>query len=231
MTIKITIESDSEDARYFDNLMRQINDSIAVGDKSRVSGTFTKEAKEVPEVQPNRWPRLRNISVDSRAEADEIVGNLRYILQRWGYVTVADLLAEVGKSSESVDTTYGWTSLTALQYRGSRHSGPIQLWLPTPEPVPTRPKGASNTYQARNLKTQVVDTIHMSTRLEAENVLDRLKGLVEQYGAATVENLYNAVGIRATYLDQRWGWKNLDRAYISYSTKGYGLIFTKPELL
>src|SRR6187431_3512313 len=111
MTIKITIEVDSENEQQFEELQRHIRSMTkSVCDRypavtHHVSESFIKEGREVAdEVKPGRWPRLRDIILPSRADADEVVEYLRHVLRKQGFVTVADLLKEVGKTSELADT-------------------------------------------------------------------------------------------------------------------------------
>lgn len=53
------------------------------------------------------------------------------------------------------------------------------------------------------------EEITLPTRVEAEEVLDNLKALLDQYDSATVADLYELVGIKASHTDQKWGWTEL----------------------
>lgn len=43
---------------------------------------------------------------------------------------------------------------------------------------------------------------------DAKAVVDNLRGRIYRYNEATVSDLYSAVGITASYVDDNWGWVN-----------------------
>lgn len=61
----------------------------------------------------------------------------------------------------------------------------------------------------------------LQTRGEAENVLDRLQDLVDQYDVATVSDLYELVGITGSFTDDKWGWTDLRGASVRRVRDGY----------
>lgn len=95
----------------------------------------------------------------------------------------------------------------------------------SPAAEPTR----SFTRRAR--ATHDFDEIVLQTRQEAEDVIDRLYDVVARYGAATVSDLYELVGITSTHTDQKWGWEELRGASVSRVRSGYLLDLPEPEPL
>lgn len=65
------------------------------------------------------------------------------------------------------------------------------------------------------------DDVILASRGEAEEVLDRLHELVDQYGVATVEDYYDLVGISGQFTDVKWGWNDLRSATIRHVHGGY----------
>ncbi len=63
--------------------------------------------------------------------------------------------------------------------------------------------------------------IIIDSRGEAEEVIDRLIGLVDDYGCATVQDLYDLVGLSGNYTDQKWGWNDLRTASVISTRGGY----------
>jgi len=61
----------------------------------------------------------------------------------------------------------------------------------------------------------------LSSRGEAEHVLDSLTNLVDEYGVATVSDLYDLVGITGNFTDDKWGWYDLRGSAISRIREGY----------
>jgi hypothetical protein len=71
------------------------------------------------------------------------------------------------------------------------------------------------------------DDIIMSTRAEAESVIDELRDIVEQYGHASVRNLYELVDEKAHSTDENWGWFDLRHASVRHVSNGYLLNLPK----
>lgn len=94
-----------------------------------------------------------------------------------------------------------------------------------------RPKNPGRDFSTRKRTMGNFDDIVIKTRLEAEDVLIRLTGLVEQYDQATVDDLYSAVGITGDYTDRSYGWVNLTRANVVPCRGGYLLNLPKPIYL
>lgn len=247
MTIKITIEVDSENEQQFEELQRHIrNMTRSVCERypkvtHHVSESFVKEGREVagypkggyfkeaPAVKPDRcWPLLPAIMFPSRAEAESALDAMRYILRRQGYVTVADVLAETGKSSELVDTKYGWTNLVTAQFRGGRNG--TQLWLPTPQALPQKTRPYSGGTVNRR---QPIESIVLSTGDEAAEVLKVLWDMGKTFGSVSVGDLYNVVGVESAHTDHKWGWKFLSAANssIKLTDEGYEIVLPTPILL
>lgn len=75
------------------------------------------------------------------------------------------------------------------------------------------------------------DDIVIDDRAEAEEVIDNLYELVSQYGAATIADLYELVGLGSTHVDHRWGWTSLEGSGVSRIRDGYLLDLPDPEPL
>jgi hypothetical protein len=61
----------------------------------------------------------------------------------------------------------------------------------------------------------------LSSRGEAEHVLDNLTALIDDYGVATVSDLYDLVGITGNFTDDKWGWYDLRGSAVSRVREGY----------
>lgn len=61
----------------------------------------------------------------------------------------------------------------------------------------------------------------LTSRGEAEEVLDRLTALIDQYQVATVSDLYDLVGITGSFTDDKWGWFDLRGSQINRVREGY----------
>lgn len=72
------------------------------------------------------------------------------------------------------------------------------------------------------------DEIVLESRVEAEEVIDRLFDLVSRYETATVADLYELVGISSSHTDHKWGWTSLRGAGVSRVRDGYLLDLPDP---
>lgn len=83
----------------------------------------------------------------------------------------------------------------------------------------------------RGRATHNFDEIIIADRAEAEEVLDQLATLIEDFGQAKVSDLYTMVGISGSYIDDRWGWTNISTATTSRVRQGYLLDLPAPITL
>lgn len=65
------------------------------------------------------------------------------------------------------------------------------------------------------------DDYYFDSRGEAEEVLDRMDELIDAYGAATVGDFYDMIGITGKYTDNNYGWTNISRASVQRTRDGY----------
>lgn len=75
------------------------------------------------------------------------------------------------------------------------------------------------------------DEIILETRVEAQEILDRLFDWLERYDQVSVAELYEMVGISSNFVDRKWGWTDLHNAGVSRAGRGYLLNLPRPEPL
>lgn len=63
--------------------------------------------------------------------------------------------------------------------------------------------------------------IVLATRAEAETVVGRLQDIVDMYETVSVADLYELVGLKSTYVDQRWGWSGLHDVSVRQVREGF----------
>ena len=66
-----------------------------------------------------------------------------------------------------------------------------------------------------------VNMQEISDRGEAEEVLAELRNSIAMYGQVKVSEYYDLLGKRATYTDERYGWRNLDNVVIRPTVGGF----------
>lgn len=67
----------------------------------------------------------------------------------------------------------------------------------------------------------VRDEFILSSREEAELVLERMNDIIDQYQVASVADLNELVGLHHTHVDQNWGWEYLGDVPIRQIREGY----------
>jgi hypothetical protein len=75
------------------------------------------------------------------------------------------------------------------------------------------------------------DDIVLDSRVEAEEVIDKLFEVVSRYGGASVADLYELVGLSSAHTDQKWGWTDVRGAGVTRIRGGYLLDLPDPEPL
>lgn len=69
------------------------------------------------------------------------------------------------------------------------------------------------------------------TRIEAEEVVERMYDILETDGNVTVADFYSLAGIRSAYTDETYGWVNLRSCTVQKVRDGYTINLPKPKLL
>lgn len=75
------------------------------------------------------------------------------------------------------------------------------------------------------------DDIILESRGEAEEVLSHLVDLTEDYGMASVADLYDLVGVTSNFTDNKYGWDNLASGRVVPVRGGYLLELPRPIVL
>lgn len=79
----------------------------------------------------------------------------------------------------------------------------------------------------RRIRRGVSDIV-VRTRGDAQRVLEAMLDEIDEYKACTVASFYDACGEESTFVDNKWGWRNLRSA--SYEpARGGGYCFVLPE--
>lgn len=80
----------------------------------------------------------------------------------------------------------------------------------------------------RSRATHDFDTIVIETRGEAEQVLDHLTMMIDEYDVVKVADFYEAVGVTSSFQDNKWGWNNLSTANVRRARAG-GFVLNLPR--
>jgi hypothetical protein len=160
----------------------------------------------------------------------------------WGFVTL-DVLVPAAKDmfadavSQGVERMiYGEARSTGR--RSGRHPGDPRVSYnrysspsTTTRAGNTQRGGPQQELSRRARSSHDFDEVILPTRVEADEVIERLFDLVSQYEVATVGDLYDLLGVTGSYTDAKWGWFDLRGAGVTRVRHGYLLDLPKPEPL
>jgi hypothetical protein len=87
--------------------------------------------------------------------------------------------------------------------------------------------------KARTISTQArargsFDEIVIASRIEAEEVLERMFDILQNYEVVLVSDLYALTGIETSHTDHRWGWTSLRGAKV-IPVRGHGYLLELPD--
>lgn len=83
----------------------------------------------------------------------------------------------------------------------------------------------------RARRSQSFDEIIIEDRGEAEHVIDQLVDLIDRFQVASVNDLYELVGVTPDTAGERWGWYNLSSAKAVRTRDGYLLDLPRAEFI
>lgn len=95
----------------------------------------------------------------------------------------------------------------------------------------SKPERTSSSVTFRSLSRDKYEDVILEDRGEAEDVIEALVDLIEQYGVATLADFYELVGIAGDFADNKYGWRNLSTARVVRVREGYSIEFPKARAL
>jgi hypothetical protein len=84
-------------------------------------------------------------------------------------------------------------------------------------------------YRAKYERSNNFDDIIVSSKAEAERVVERLLDIVDKYDVATVADLRNLLGLPSSHVDNKWGWTDIRAADVRQVREGYLIEIPLPE--
>lgn len=72
-----------------------------------------------------------DVSVESKSEALDVLDNMAYYIEEYGYCTVTDLYDMLGKTPPTTGIDYGWESMSSIRHERT-FGGEYRLMLPRP---------------------------------------------------------------------------------------------------
>jgi hypothetical protein len=103
-------------------------------DRDRSYMPYNRISRERPSRELSRLERsrhdFRNIIIESRGEAEDVLGHLADLIQDYGVASVADYYDLLGIESAFTDNNYGWTNISDAYVQRVRQGYSINLPRP-----------------------------------------------------------------------------------------------------
>jgi hypothetical protein len=191
-------------------------DYPANSQKSKQTRTHSKE-KHIEKITSGEVIQRKPSRLKDAFSGDDTNSVISYILFDVVIPAAKSMLADAtsefiermlfGEGRRNSGGRKGYTSYNKV-YNGPRNSNNPNK---TGRPEMSRRARASHDF----------NEVILSSRGEAEHVLDSLIALIEDYGVATVSDLYDLVGITGNFTDDKWGWYELRGSNITRVREGF----------
>lgn len=91
-----------------------------------------------------------------------------------------------------------------------------------------RSGGSSSSRQSSNMR-QSREEVILSSRGEADLVIERMNDLIEAYGQASMADFNELVGFSSSHIDEKWGWRDIRDVEVRQIREGW-LIDLPPQI-
>lgn len=145
---------------------------------------------------------------------------------------IYDVIIPAAKNMISDTVSNGIEMLLFGQTRGSRtRRDKGKSYVSYSNYYKDRGRDRDRQVSQRNRARHNFDDIILESRGEAEEVLSHLVDLTEDYGMASVADLYDLVGVTSNFTDNKYGWDNLSSGRVVPVRGGYLLELPRPIVL
>lgn len=197
-------------------------------DKSKLGEYEDKKVERITSSDPIRRKKSLGKSFKNTFFGGDAKTALQYVVFAVLIPSAKEMLAEAG--SQGIERLIFGESRARTP--ASRPSGPLGVVSYNRYSMGKKPSEPVNRAISRRARvTHDFDEIVLTSRQEAEEVIDRLYDIVGQYGSVSVSDLYDMVGIESTHTDMKWGWEELRGAGVGRVRNGYLLDLPDPEPL
>jgi hypothetical protein len=85
--------------------------------------------------------------------------------------------------------------------------------------------------RGRSDSRQRTDDVVFTKRTDAEETLDKMVDVIDEYNTVSLAEFYDLVGLPSEFVHNNWGWDNLSRAEVIRTRYGYALDLPEPKAL
>lgn len=184
-----------------------------------------KEKKEIVSVAKARVKR--------ESTAKKVVGEIiREDARSVGETVLWDVIIPTVKNLISDTVTRG---IESMLYGGdsrprSRSSYSDYSGYSRPKGTRDRPAERRERRSARHAEPERNEII-FDTRSDANDVIDRMSDLIDQYGQVSLADLNALIGASSNFIDDNWGWTDMGSFDVRQVRDGFMLTHDEPQSL
>ena len=197
---------------------------------TRPEGSYpgnSDRAKEKKEITPVAKARVKRESTARKVVGEIIKEDARSVGETvlWDVIipTVKNLISDtVTRSIESM--LYG-DSRPRSRNNYSDYSGYSRPKGSRDRPVERRERRSAR--QAEPERNEII----FDTRSDANDVIDRMSDIIDQYGQASLADLNALIGASSNFIDDNWGWTDMGSFNVRQVRDGFMLTHDEPQSL
>lgn len=197
---------------------------------TRPEGSYpgnSDRAKEKKEIVPVAKARVKRESTARKVVGEIIREDARSVGETvlWDVIipTVKNLISDtVTRGIESM--LYG-DSRPRSRNNYSDYSGYSRLKDGRDRPVERRERRSAR--QAEPERNEII----FDTRSDANDVIDRMSDIIDQYGQASLADLNALIGASSNFIDDNWGWTDMGSFDVRQVRDGFMLTHDEPQSL
>ena len=195
---------------------------------TRPEGSYpgnSDRAKEKREIVPIAKARVKRESTARKVVGEIIREDARSVGETvlWDVIipTVKNLISDtVTRGIESM--LYGGDSRPRSRNSYSDYSG-----YSRPKGSRDRPAERRSARQAEPERNEII----FDSRSDANDVIDRMSDLIDQYGQASLADLNALIGASSNFIDDNWGWTDMSSFNVRQVRDGFMLTHDEPQSL
>ena len=185
-------------------------------------------SKEKKDITPVAKARVKRESTARKVVGEIIKEDARSVSETvlWDVIipTVKNLISDtVTRGIESM--LYGGDSRPRSRNSYSDYSG-----YSRPKGSRDRPAERRERRSARHAEPERNEII-FDSRSDANDVIDRMSDLIDQYGQASLADLNALIGASSNFIDDNWGWTDMGSFDVRQVRDGFMLTYDEPQSL
>ena len=197
---------------------------------TRPEGSYpgnSDRAKEKKEITPVAKARVKRESTARKVVGEIIKEDARSVGETvlWDVIipTVKNLISDI--VTRGIESMLYGDSRPRSRNNYSDYSGYSRPKGSRDRPVERRERRSAR--QAEPERNEII----FDTRSDANDVIDRMSDIIDQYGQASLADLNALIGASSNFIDDNWGWTDMGSFNVRQVRDGFMLTHDEPQSL